>query len=152
MKRPYQVTGVVFLLLAAFIAYEALKLRYYTHLGPGPGFFSWWLSLILGGLAIVMILQAMFGRSEAMPADFFADRIGYLRIGAVVLALVATIYLLEPLGFSLTMFAVCAFLLYALGRQSFILTVLVSLASSFGTYYVFDRWLKVPLPRGVFGF
>jgi putative tricarboxylic transport membrane protein len=151
-KWPYRITGTLSLLFAAFIAYEALQLRYYTPLGPGPGFFSFWLALILGGLAILMLLQTFLRPAEPMAEDLFPDRLGYLRIGAVVLALVVTIYLLEPVGFCLTMFAVCAFLLIALGRQGIIITLLVSLACSFGTFYVFDHWLKVPLPRGVFGF
>jgi putative tricarboxylic transport membrane protein len=150
-KWPYRITGTLSLLFAAFIAYEALRLRYYTPLGPGPGFFSFWLALIFGGLAILMLLQTIFGPAEPMAEDFFTDRLGYLRIGAVVLALVATIYLLEPAGFCLTMFAVCVFLLIALGRQGIIITLLVSLACSFGAFYVFDHWLKVPLPRGVLG-
>jgi putative tricarboxylic transport membrane protein len=152
MKWPYCITGSLFLLLAIFIGSEALQLRYYTPLGPGPGFFSFWLALVFGGLAVVMIAQATFGRPEPMPKDFFTDRTGYLRIGAVVLALVVTIYALEPVGFSLTMFCACAFLLYGLGRQGVFVTLLVSLTSSFGAYYVFDRWLMVPLPRGLFGF
>ena len=137
---------------ATFIAHEALQLRYYTPLGPGPGFFSFWLALILGALGALMALQATLRPVEPMPDDFFSDRVGYLRIGAVVLALVATISLLERLGFSFTMFAVCAFLLYALGRQGVVVTLFVSLMCSFGAYYVFDHWLMVPLPRGVFGF
>ena len=152
MRLSYQITGALFLLLAIFIGVESVKLRYYTPLGPGPGFFSFWLSLVFGGLSLMMLLQATFGQPEPMPEDFFSDRIGYLRIGAVVLALVFTVYLFEPLGFCLTMFSLCVFLLYALGRQSIIITLLVSLASSFGAFYAFDHWLKVPLPRGVLGF
>jgi putative tricarboxylic transport membrane protein len=152
MRRPYQITGILFLLLAAFVAYEAVQLRYYTPLGPGPGFFSFWLALIFGGLAVVMLVQATVGRPEPMPEDFFTHRLGYLRMGAVVLALVVTIYALEPLGFALTMFGVCTFLLIALGRQHWAVTLLIALASSFGAYYVFDHWLKVPLPRGLLGF
>jgi putative tricarboxylic transport membrane protein len=152
MRRAYQITGILVLLLAAFVAVNSLALRYYTPLGPGPGFFGFWLALILTGLAVIVILQATFGRSEPMPEDFFSDRTGYLRIGAVVLALVATIYLFEPVGFRLTMFGVCAFLLSALGRQRLVLTLVVSLACSVGVYYVFDQWLRVPLPRGLLGF
>jgi putative tricarboxylic transport membrane protein len=152
MKWPYRITGTLFLLLAIFIGVESLKLRYYTPLGPGPGFFSFWLSLVFGGLSLAMILQTMIGQPEPMPEDFFSDRIGYLRMGAVVLALVFTVYMFEPLGFCLTMFIACAFLLYALGRVGIIITLLVSLASSFGTFYAFDHWLKVPLPRGILGF
>ncbi len=152
MRRAYQITGILVLLLAVFVAVESLSLRYYTPLGPGPGFFAFWLALILAGLAAIVVLQATFGRPEPMPDDFFSDRTGYLRIGAVVLALVATIYSFEPVGFPLTMFGVCAFLLYALGRQRVVVTLVVSLACSVGVYYVFDHWLRVPLPRGVFGF
>jgi putative tricarboxylic transport membrane protein len=151
MRRPYQITGTIFLLFSAFIAYESLQLRYYTPLGPGPGFFSFWLSLIFGGLAIIMIVQASVGRAETMPEDFFSDRIGYLRIGAVVLSLVFTTVLFEILGFRLAMLIVYVFLLQALGRQGIVITAIVSLFGSFGVFHVFDQWLKVPLPRGVFG-
>lgn len=151
MRRSYQITGAVLLLLAAFVAVESLKLRYYTSLGPGPGFFSFWLALLLGGLAVGVLLQATVGQAEPMPSNFFASRTGYLRMGAVVLALVATTAVLEPLGFRLTMLAVYLFLLCALGRRGLIVTVLVAVAGSFGVYHLFVRWLNVPLPIGVFG-
>jgi putative tricarboxylic transport membrane protein len=152
MNWPYRITGTLFLSLAIFIGSESLNLRYYTPLGPGPGFFSFWLSLVFGGLALLMLFHAFFGQPEPMPEDFFAHRIGYLRIGAVVLALVFTVYMFEPLGFCLTMFVACFFLMYALGRVAMIINLLVSLFSSFGAFFAFDHWLKVPLPPGILGF
>ncbi|MBM4313907.1 MAG: tripartite tricarboxylate transporter TctB family protein [Deltaproteobacteria bacterium] len=152
MNRAYQITGVVFLLLAAFVARESLALKFYTNNGPGPGFFPFWLSIVLGLLAVLMILQATFRQSEPMPEGFFADRAGYLKVGAIVLALAVSTALLEIAGFPLTMLAVILFLLFVLGRPGPIVTLLVSAAGSFGCFYLFDRWLKVPLPTGFFGF
>ena len=152
MRRPYQITGGVFLLLAIFIAWESLELKFYTVIGPGPGFFPFWLGLILGALAVLMIFQATFRQSDPMPADFFASRAGYLRVGAIVLAMAATTALMEVLGFSLTMLGTIFFLLLALGRPSLIVTLLVSMAGSFGCFYVFTQWLRVPLPTVFFGF
>jgi len=151
MRRPYQMTGAVLLLLAAWIVVESLQLQYYTSLGPGPGFFSFWLALILGALALVMLLLATFGRAEPAPEDFFASRTGYLRMGAVGLALAGTTALLEFVGFRITMLAMYLFLLRTFGRRNVMITLLVALAGSFGVYHVFVRWLNVPLPVGVFG-
>lgn len=50
MRPSCQITGVLFILLAAFVARESLDLKFYTQLGPGPGFFSFWLALVLGPL------------------------------------------------------------------------------------------------------
>jgi len=152
MKRPYQITGVVFLILAAFIAWESLELQFYSYIGPGPGFFPFWLALVLGTLAVLMILQATFRRTDPMPADFFASRAGYLRVGAIVLALTATTALMKVLGFQLTMLGIIIFLLFALGRPSLVVTLLVSVAGSFGCFYLFNRLLRVPLPTAFFGF
>jgi putative tricarboxylic transport membrane protein len=151
MRRPYQIAGAALLLLAVWIAIESLQLRYYTSLGPGPGFFSFWLAVVLGVLAVVMLLQAAFGQVPLAPADFFASRTGYLRMGAVVLALAGATVLLERLGFRLTMLAMYLFLLCTFGRHSLIVTALVSLAGSFGVFHVFVHWLNVPLPIGMFG-
>lgn len=152
MKRPYQITGVVLMLVAAFLVRESLRLRYYTPLGPGPGFFPLWLSILLAILAVAMFWQATFGKPEAMPADFYSDRKGYLRIGAVLGALVGVIVLIGPLGFRLVTLGFYLFLLIALGRQHLLLTVIIALAGSFGVYYVFVHWLATPLPIGLFGF
>lgn len=152
MRRTYQITGALLLLFSIFVGYKAMQLRYYTSMGPGPGFFSFWLAIILGVLAIIMLLGATFGRTEPMPKDFFCGRIGYLRIGAINLALVFTILVLEWLGYPITMFAVCAFLISILGRRGITLTLVLSLVSSLGVYYLFDRLLRVPLPKGLFGF
>src|ERR1700754_3238699 len=122
MRRTYQVTGALLLCLSIYVGIEALDLRYYTSLGPGPGFFACWLSLILGLLSIAMIAEATFGRPEPMPEDFVPDRGGMLRMGAVVLALLVGALLLERLGFALTMFGLYLFLLLTLGRHNIVLS------------------------------
>ena len=152
MRRPNQIAGAAFLLLAAWVAWQALKMRFYSHLGPGPGFFPFWLALALGVVSLTMLVQATIGENEPMPADFFPDRRGLLRVLAVFVALAATAALLEPLGFRLTMFAALAFLLVALGRQNWIVTLVVASAGSFGAFLLFDRWLRVSLPTGFFSF
>jgi putative tricarboxylic transport membrane protein len=151
MRRTYQITGTILLLLAVHVGYESLALRYYTSLGPGPGFFAFWLALILGGLAVAMVVQATVGRPEPAPPDFLADRGGFLRMGAVALSLLMTALLLERIGFRLTMFAVYLFLLRVLGNQRLVTDLLIAIAGSFGVYFVFVRWLNVPLPTGVLG-
>ena len=152
MKRTYQITGIVFLLFSAFIVRESLDLKFYTSLGPGPGFFPFWLAIFLGVLALGMMYQATFKPEEPMPSDFFASKKGYLRNLAIILALVFVVVFMDVIGFRLSMFAFYVFLLFALGRQNIIVTLLVSLAGSWGVYYVFVDWLKVILPVGMFGF
>jgi putative tricarboxylic transport membrane protein len=151
MQRIQQIAGSALLLFAAAVVVGALQLRYYTSLGPGPGFFSFWLGIVLAFLAIVMIAQATLEASEQTLSDFFPDRYGILRMGAIVVSLLAVTLLLERLGFCLTMFAVYLFLLRMLGRHSLATTVLCALIGSFGIYYIFVKWLKVPLPAGVLG-
>lgn len=138
--------------VAAFLAQESLKLRYYSSLGPGPGFFPFWLSIFLAILAAAMFLKATFGKAEAIPANFYADRRGYLRIGAIVAAIVGAIVLMEPLGFRLTMLGFYLFLLTILRRQHPLVNGIIAFVGSFGVYQVFDRWLATPLPAGMFGF
>ncbi|MHB0871181.1 MAG: tripartite tricarboxylate transporter TctB family protein [Chloroflexota bacterium] len=151
MKRPYQITAIVFILFSAFIAVESLSLKFYTSLGPGPGFFPFWLSVFLGLLAANMLFQATFKPQDPMPADFFVSAKGYLRGGAILLALVATVVFMDEIGFRPMMLLFYLFLLFALGRQNLLVTAAVALAGSWGVYQVFVELLKVPLPIGMFG-
>jgi putative tricarboxylic transport membrane protein len=151
MSRPYQITAAICVLFAAFVAYESVRLKFYTAMGPGPGFFPLWLSILFGVLAVLMFCQAAFGQSDPMPANFFASRSGYGRIGAILVALIGTVVLLNPLGFRLTALAFYLFLLNILSRHNLIISVLAALAGSFGVYHVFANILMLPLPVGILG-
>src|SRR5512143_1970232 len=116
MKRPYQITSVLFIVFSAFIAWEAYQLKYYTALGPGPGFFPFWLATIMIALSAIMFYHATWGKSDPMPADFFASRIGYLKAGAVCLSILFVVRAMENLGFKITMALFFVWLLFTLGR------------------------------------
>ena len=151
MKRPHQIAGVGFLLFAAFALNESRKLKYYSSLGPGAGFFPFWVSIFIGLLAAVMLYEATWKPQEPMPEDFIASRMGYVRSASILAALILMVFAMERLGFRLAMLGFYLFLLVILGRRNIFVTIAVALAGSFGVFYVFAEWLKIPLPVGIFG-
>jgi putative tricarboxylic transport membrane protein len=121
-------------------------------LGPGPGFFPFWLSLIGIALTGAMLVQLARGRIFADAAvKILPDRQAAIQAGAVLVALTVAAVLLEPLGFRLTMLPFIAGLLLALGARSLLPIALTAVAGSFGVFHVFYYWLKVPLPIGALG-
>jgi putative tricarboxylic transport membrane protein len=119
-------------------------------LGPGPGFFPFWLSLI--GLTLTLAILAESVRSrETTAGSILPDRQAAVQGGGVLVALVAAAALFEPLGFRLTMLLFIAGLLWMLGARSPLGIGFTAVAGSFGVFHVFLYWLKVPLPTGAFG-
>ena len=137
-------------LFGVFVTYESLQIKYYgSDFGPGPGFFSFWLGVLVVALSAVEVGRT-FGKRVPLPADFFPTPSGVARIACLLGALMAVVFLLTRLGYSLTMFLFCGFLLRVLGKQPWWLTVVLTLAGSFGTAYIF-RQLQVILPGGWLG-
>jgi putative tricarboxylic transport membrane protein len=139
-------------LLAIFLAALVTSLDYSLSdaLGPGPGFFPFWLSVI--GAALTVALLADTIRMPELPGSgLLLSRHALAQGGGVLLALAVAAALLEPLGFRLTMLGFIAGLLLLLGVRSLPAVTLTALAGSFGVFHVFFYWLKVPLPIGAFG-
>jgi putative tricarboxylic transport membrane protein len=143
MKRGWQGAVAVLLLVFAFFAFESLRLSLRDALGPGPGFFPFWLSVAGGLLAVILLVQVARGR-----ADFETDTLKFeLRAVALVLGgLVVATALLEVLGFRIAMLLLLIYLLVALGVRNWIAIALFALAGSFGVFHVFTGLLKVQLP------
>jgi putative tricarboxylic transport membrane protein len=139
-------------LLGIFLAALVTSLDYSLTdaLGPGPGFFPFWLSLIGAVLTLAILVPDVRSRDIASES-LLPNGNAILQGGGVLVALALAAALLEPLGFRLTMLAFIAGLLLALGARSPTAIVLTALAGSFGVFHVFYYWLKVPLPVGVLG-
>jgi hypothetical protein len=145
-----RVSWSVLFLFGSFVVYESLQIKYYgSDFGPGPGFFSFWLGVLVVLLSLYEIARSL-RRHESLTPGFFPDRAALLRIGGLLGALVAAVFLLDRLGYSLTMFLFCGFLLRVLGKQPWWLTAILTLLGSFGTAFLF-RQLQVLLPRGFLG-
>jgi putative tricarboxylic transport membrane protein len=141
-------------LLAVFLPALVTSLGYSLTdaLGPGPGFFPFWLSLIGAAISAVMLVQTTLAKpDEGIATDFAPDREAALQAIGLLVALIAAAALFEPLGYRLTMLPFIAGLLLVLGARSPIAIALTALAGSFGVFHVFYHWLKVPLPVGEFG-
>lgn len=152
MKRGWQVAGACLFLLFAFALWKASALPLEDSLGPGPGFFPFWLSLLGMGLAALLVLELSRSR-EAVPAGTVEtpDRGAVGRILAVLAGIAAAAALLEPLGFRIVALAFCALLLPVVGARSPLVIIAFALLGSFGVFHVFYHWLKVPLPIGILG-
>jgi putative tricarboxylic transport membrane protein len=140
-------------LLGIFLAALVTSLGYslLDALGPGPGFFPFWLSLIGAVLTIGIAIQDARDPDIA-TTTILPDRSAALQAGSVLAALIAAAVLLEPLGYRLTALLFIAGLLLVLGARSPIAIGATALGGSFGVFHAFYHWLKVPLPIGALGF
>ncbi len=137
---------------SAFVVWEAWNLQYYSKLGPGAGFFPFWLGTTLGVLSFVWLIQVSRGSGKPKNGAFLPQEGGTGRIVSILASLVVLGALMNLIGFQLTMFLFMVFLLMFLGRQKLVMTLVVALSCSVGVHYVFVRYLDVPLPAASFAF
>jgi len=152
MKRAWQIASLAFVALAAFMLVKSFEYPFKDRLGPGPGFFPLWLSIITVALALALFFHTRFGKNVADgPTTLVPERSGALRALVILIALVGVLALLTTLGFRISLLLFLVFLPLALGVRNWWLTLIFALAGSFGVFHVFYYWLRLPLPIGVFG-
>ncbi len=151
MKYAHRVTALSFIVLGLYVIERAVKLGLYSHLGPGAGFFPFFLGVIFAGLSMVWLLFEL-RRREPDTRPFLPSGSSAFRTLAILAAIVFCILFMDRLGFSLTMFVMLAFLLTVLGNYKPVLTIVLSLLGSVGSFYLFQHWLRVALPSSEVGF
>ncbi|MEW6671959.1 MAG: tripartite tricarboxylate transporter TctB family protein [Thermodesulfobacteriota bacterium] len=152
MRLVYLFIGLAFLAMSVYVMVGAFALEYYTPIGPGPGFFPFWLAAILAVLTAVWLVRVYMGPREPLPEGFFPSRSAGVQIISVLGALILFVFLAELLGFRITMLGFLLFVLYGPGRQSAPISITIAIAGSFGAYYLFHDLLGIHLPFATIGF
>jgi putative tricarboxylic transport membrane protein len=152
VKRGWQVASWVLLAIFALFAYESFQLSLSDTLGPGPGFFPFWLGVLGAVLTVVLLVQLRLDRVDLGTEALEFDRTGVRSVVLTMAGLCAATALLEVVGFRVSMLLLVAGLLIALGVRRWITIALCAGVGSFGVFYVFFNLLKVPLPAGILGF
>jgi hypothetical protein len=142
-----RVSGSALVLLGLFVVWERRVLPLGTHTQPGPGYFPLLLSLLLILLGALLVFQG--GAAPALGALAWPEAPHAL---AILACSAFTTFFLEQVGYRISMIIVLGFLLGVLERLRLWLVALLTLGLSLGTFWLFDSLLRVPLPRGAWGF
>jgi hypothetical protein len=151
MRGADRTAGAVLLALA--LAFGAGALRQYDYWGangPGPAFLPFWLGVVMAVLAALLLVGAM--RSADPGVAWLPRGDGLRRLLVVLLTTIGYVALLNTIGMVLGTVLFLVLLMRLLDRCAWPVTLAVALATAAFIYFVFGRWLKVPLPVGVFGF
>ncbi len=136
-------------LVAAGVGFvqEALRLPTgWTPSGPGPGFFPLWLAagFTLTGL---VVLGRAWGASRDTETPFLPAG-AWKRLLVVFLPMVAVVAFLDTLGIYLGGGLYLAAYARFVGRHRGLLVLLVSIGVPLALFLLFERWFRMPLPKG----
>lgn len=147
MRRAWLIATAAMLAICLLTIWQSLLLPLTDRLGPGPGFFPFWLASIGAVLAAMLLLRIVLSPADGNAAAAILPRgKGVWQIVAVLAALGLVAGMMEWLGFRLSMLLFVAGLVIVLGERRWWAVVLFAGAGSFGVYYVFNDWLDVVLP------
>jgi putative tricarboxylic transport membrane protein len=154
MRQGRLIATGAMLVFCLFAMWQSLLLSLTDRLGPGPGFFPFWLAVIGAVLAVALLVTTF--REAADPADAETRVLPYGAGGqrwlAIVGLLAAVTLVMDYVGFRLAMLVFNAALVVALGERRWWMIAVFAVLGSFGVYYVFTTWLDVLLPVAPFGF
>lgn len=140
------VAGAAIAALGLYVALASGEYPFGSLAEPGPGLLPFALGLILAACGIVVAIGAVF----VAPAKALSFR--DLPHAMVILGTLAVAALtIERLGFRAMVLAVLLFFLLVVERRPVLIAVPLALAVAFGSFYLVNDVLRVPLPVGPWG-
>jgi putative tricarboxylic transport membrane protein len=151
-NKKEQASGIFLLLFSVFVCFFSYKLSIGDIHNPGGGFFPFYLGIILALLSIINIAKAIVRRKGALNAtEASGAGINWKNIIVTVVVLFGYPPLLGILGFPLSTFLFTVIFLRFIEPQRWTVVLGTGGAVTLFFYVVFQYWLKIQFPAGIFG-
>lgn len=141
-----QVAGAFFAAFSLLVLWETRSIPFGFLAEPGPGAMPTLLAFTLLACSIALVIGGRSGK-QAVAVRWTEWRHAVFILGTCAFMALA----LEPLGYRLTIFVALLTLVSILEKKGWIAGVVFAVCFSFGTHYLFNTLLQVPLPQGPFG-
>jgi putative tricarboxylic transport membrane protein len=143
------VSALFWVAVGLLTCYGANRLGLGSVTEPGVGFIFFWSGLILVILSLIVLAGAIRGSEDTVRE---MGEMNWAKIALVLLTLLLYAFFLERLGFVLTTFILMSFLLGCIESTNWVRSLGVAGAAAMASYAIFELWLKIRLPKGLFGF
>ncbi len=152
MKRDEIAVGMVIFLFGAVTAWLSLKMPIGTFRMAGTGLFPFYLGICLMLLSGAFVFKTLYqvkknqSKKEASRESIDIPVRLILFLGAMVLATAV----FNLLGYPLTSFLLMVGLLKILGVK-WRVNLPLSFLTAMSSYFLFVKWLEIPMPKGWIG-
>ena len=144
--RNDQLSGFMLLALAALVAWQNRTYPLGSLQEPGPGYTPLVIACFLAAMALLIIVRG--GSSPRVSEIAWPEA---PRAIVILLACGVATYALESVGYRLTITALLVFFLGVVERRKPVPVATVSIGFALLSYYLIADLLRVPLPRGPWG-
>ena len=154
MNKGNRVFSIICLGISLWLILESSNYNYMVKYTPGPGFFPFWLGVVLSLFSLALLIETFRrkgGKHLDEPRRLPERRVLY-RVGLITLLTAGFALLLTSLGFVLSAFLFVAGILFFLERVPAVRSVITGLFMSACIYLIFEYWMEIGLPAGLFGF
>ena len=152
MEHRDRISSLILLVFSFLVCVESYRLP--VGIGswndPGPGFFPFWAGVIMGVLSFVAYLKALRTQGEDIGPWYSREK--WKKVFWILVIIMAYAFVLERAGFVVSTFLLLFVLFRVVEGQRWGFAVGGSLAVAVLSYGIFDRWLKLQLPKGFWGF
>lgn len=153
MNKGNRVFSIICLGLSCWLILESLKYKYIVKYTPGPGFFPFWLGIVLLGFSIVLLVETFRGKGDKnSDAPRLPPRHSLYRVGLITLFTAGLALLMTPLGFVPGVILFVTVILCLLEKVAIVKGVVTGLIMSICIYLIFEYWMEIGLPPGLMGF
>ncbi len=148
MRKADIACGLALLLLGGLVLWESLKLKIGWGLnGPEGGFFPFWLAVGLVICSGVTVLKAFVQASSYGDQPFVREG-GWVPVVKVAVPAFGMVALTEAIGLYPAAAIYLALYMRWIGRHRWITILLVSILLPVASYFIFDKWFLIPMPKG----
>ena len=139
--------AIILLLLGALVMFDAARIdARWSDDGPQSGYFPFYVGLILCGVSAATLFGTL--RKSLLRAHSFVS-VGQLRlILKLLLPFAVYVVAIKLLGLYVSSAVFIAYFMWRMGDFPRWLTALVPIGTVTVLFLMFERWFKVPLPKG----
>jgi hypothetical protein len=145
MRVAEIITASILGLLGGLVIFDAMRLGIgWGTDGPKSGFFPFWLALIMIVCCVIICVQ----EGRRATGGVFVEREKLIPVLKVLWPAVAAVALMEWIGLYVAAALYLGFYMRWVGRHSWGLVIALSLGIPVLTFFIFEEWFLVPMPKG----
>lgn len=155
MNKSNRVFSIICLGVSLWLVLESFKYNYTVKYTPGPGFFPFWLGVVLSLFSIALLVETIFkknGGKNLKESSLMPGKHSLYRVGLITLFTAGASLLMTSLGFVLSVILFVSVILFFMEKVPVVRSVITGLTMSVCFYLIFEYWMEIGLPSGFWRF